>query len=484
MAEVLARTVLWYIVFTGFAVNYMIRINANIAIVSMIVPAVCRRNRNLTCADVLNATAPGVTRPRIGSFYWNEYEQSLVLGSFFWLHWCTQLPGGILARKYGGKLVFGLSNLGMGLMSLLIPWVSHWDYKSLIVLRVLQGISGGFAWPAMHHLTAHWIPPNERGKFVSAYLGSSIGAALTYPICGVINDILGWEYVYYITGAIVILWFIIWMCIVYDTPAQHPRISPQEKHYIETCLGQSVTKKKFPVPWRKILTSVPVHMNVIQQIGGVWSLFTLLTQAPTYFRFIHGWNNKMTGVLSGLPHLLRFLFSLGFGIFADRLLKRKTLSQTNVRKLASAFCTLVQGIFVLGLAFSGYNSAAAIFNLAMATMVHGAVTAGPLASLVELSPNFAGVLQGISGMLSSIPSFISPVLVGIYTNNNQTPEQWTKVFLITAALLFIPGVLNLFFGDSELQPWNDPSEYNLVKSNNNKKPKTKLKPNSINDDSS
>lgn len=31
-----ARDVLWYLVFVGFAVNYMIRINLNIAIVAMI----------------------------------------------------------------------------------------------------------------------------------------------------------------------------------------------------------------------------------------------------------------------------------------------------------------------------------------------------------------------------------------------------------------------------------------------------------------
>lgn len=30
------KTVLWYIVFTGFAVNYMTRVNLNIAIVSMV----------------------------------------------------------------------------------------------------------------------------------------------------------------------------------------------------------------------------------------------------------------------------------------------------------------------------------------------------------------------------------------------------------------------------------------------------------------
>lgn len=32
------RTVLWYLVFTGMAVNYMTRINLNIALVSMVLP--------------------------------------------------------------------------------------------------------------------------------------------------------------------------------------------------------------------------------------------------------------------------------------------------------------------------------------------------------------------------------------------------------------------------------------------------------------
>lgn len=37
MLTVQARTVLWYLVFVGFAVNYMIRINLNITIVEMVI---------------------------------------------------------------------------------------------------------------------------------------------------------------------------------------------------------------------------------------------------------------------------------------------------------------------------------------------------------------------------------------------------------------------------------------------------------------
>lgn len=76
-------------------------------------------------------------------------------------------------------------------------------------------------------------------------------------------------------------------------------------------------------------------MNTIAQWGGIWGLFTLLAQAPTYFRFIHGWGIEMTGVLSGLPHLLRVGFSIVFSRFADYLLKNNKMSRNNVRRLAT-----------------------------------------------------------------------------------------------------------------------------------------------------
>ena len=86
-----------------------------------------------------------------------------LLGSFYWLHWTTQLPGGMLAQKYGSKLIFGLANFVGCSICILMPLASYWDYRALIILRVIQGLICGLAWPAMHHLTANWIPPNERG---------------------------------------------------------------------------------------------------------------------------------------------------------------------------------------------------------------------------------------------------------------------------------------------------------------------------------
>lgn len=75
-------------------------------------------------------------------FEWNDSERASVLGSFYWLHWALQLPGGLLARQFGAKRIFGLSNLFMFVMSLLMPVLARWDIKGLIMARVLQGFVG------------------------------------------------------------------------------------------------------------------------------------------------------------------------------------------------------------------------------------------------------------------------------------------------------------------------------------------------------
>lgn len=78
--------------------------------------------------------------PVSNKFDWNEKEQGNILGSFFWLHWLTQIPGGILAAKYGTKKVYGLANFVGSLCCFAIPYSAYQSVFHLILLRVAQGL--------------------------------------------------------------------------------------------------------------------------------------------------------------------------------------------------------------------------------------------------------------------------------------------------------------------------------------------------------
>ena len=70
-----------------------------------------------------------------------------------------------------------------------------------------------------------WGPPLERSNLIAIYVaGNSVGTCLIFPIGGIIaGSSLGWRAIFYFTGGSGIIWCILWLFLVYDSPAKHPR---------------------------------------------------------------------------------------------------------------------------------------------------------------------------------------------------------------------------------------------------------------------
>jgi sugar phosphate permease len=166
------------------------------------------------------------------------------------------------------------------------------------------------------------------------------GCAIAFPFFAYIIDISSWEYVFHASFIIGTIWFIFWQLLVFDSPEEHPRIEAAEKDYILQVLGSSVIRKgeeDLEIPWKDILTSRCVWVPVVTQFGGIYGLFTLLTQTPVYFKSIHGWGIQEIGLISGIPHIGRTVFSIGFSKYCDYLLTHDKMARVNVRKFATFF---------------------------------------------------------------------------------------------------------------------------------------------------
>ncbi|XP_015123703.1 sialin isoform X2 [Diachasma alloeum] len=470
------RNILWYLVFTGGIVNYMIKVSLNLVIVAMVIPRTEKPSSLAEC-DAVASLAPNFNstfhsyemlnqssvipdieqqqQQHVGNFNWTEYQQGLALGAFYWSYWTTQVPGGILAQKYGTKLVFGGANFLASLLGLLIPTVIKWHFNVFLVLRVLQGVILGVVSPSTNVMTAKWIPPNERSKFVSAYMGGSVGIAITYPLCAFIITYFNWEAAFYFVSGICIIWYCFWLFFMFDSPQQHPRIAKEELEYILANTPASLTaSRKRAIPWKAILISRPMWVTAVAHWGATWGFYTLLAQGPTYFRFIHGWDLNAIGLIAGVPHILLMIFSYLFGWWSDWLLKSGKMTRTGVRKLAITMCTGVQAAFTVGLSLSGCQSTLAVVFMLMGTTVTGGISAGTVANLVDLSPNFSSILLGICGLSVNGVGAISPLIVGVLTNDNQTIGQWRLVFLIAAANMMIGFIIFMIWGTANEQSWN------------------------------
>lgn len=72
---------------------------------------------------------------------WNEQETGMVLSAFYWSYWITELPGGLVAQRFGGCRVLGFGVLLAGLLNLAFPLACKVHYGAAAVLRAIQGLA-------------------------------------------------------------------------------------------------------------------------------------------------------------------------------------------------------------------------------------------------------------------------------------------------------------------------------------------------------
>ena len=163
-------------------------------------------------------------------FDWDEQQQGLVLGGFSYGYFATQVLGGLLAQKYGGKWVYLVACGGSVILGLMVPLAANMDITYLVILRAIQGAFQGAQCPAFFTLTTKWLPESERARSFSLICtGAQFGTIVSLATSGLISYHIGWKYIFYIYGSIGVLWSVLWAFFVFESPANHPRISKVEK---------------------------------------------------------------------------------------------------------------------------------------------------------------------------------------------------------------------------------------------------------------
>jgi len=76
-------------------------------------------------------------------FNWDERTQGIVLGAFFYGFASTQIVSGLVAQKFGGKLLLLLGLFWTAVLTLLTPILTTvGNFPALFVIRLLEGIGG------------------------------------------------------------------------------------------------------------------------------------------------------------------------------------------------------------------------------------------------------------------------------------------------------------------------------------------------------
>ncbi|XP_014102801.2 putative inorganic phosphate cotransporter [Bactrocera oleae] len=434
------------LIFFGLCVAFMQRVNLSVAIVAMM-------DRNST-------------NPDFPEYAWSEQTKSLLLSSFFWGYFLTQIPGGQLAQRFGGKVMLLFSVGISGFLALFTPLSAQLgDWRLTCALRFLQGFCQGSIYPSTHTILARWAPPAERGILATlCFSGSQFGTIIILSISGTLAaSKYGWPSIFYISGGCGIIWSFVWLLWGTDSPHQSKIITPKEQNYIESALAviskseNNSTAVKLSTPWLSIFTSLPFWVLLITNCAYNWGYWTLMTQIPSYIKNVFGKDIKSNALLSALPYTANLVLGLCFCGLAQVLLSAKVLSTNASRKIFNTIGMWVPMAASIALGFVDAGSAdLAVILLTVAVGTNSATFLGGFVNHIDLSPNFAGTLMGITNCAANVMSIIAPLVVGVIVTDTTNPIQWRFIFIIMALYYFIGNLLFITLGSTKLQPWNEP----------------------------
>ncbi|XP_060073733.1 sialin-like [Ylistrum balloti] len=455
------RWLLAYIAFLGFVCVYAVRVNFSVAIVCMVKSSDVPTNGSVlvnqsdvgTCVEA----ASNVRSDEHAEFDWDKNTRSTMLASFFYGYICTQIFGGWLSDRFGGKRVLGYTTLIAAICTLLTPVCARASTTLVYVLRVIIGLATGVAFPAMQSIWGRWAPPLERSKLVSvSYLGTMFGNIATFASSGILCDYgfdNGWGSIFYITGGLTFLWVLLWFFMVTDSPQEHKRISAAEREYIVSHIEYNTTVRTAKVPFRDIAKSRALWACLTAHVCNNWTNYTLLTSLPAFMKAVLKFDIKQNGLLSAVPYLCQAVSGFLAGQSADILRSRKILSTTATRRTYQVIAFIGAGVFSVATGFATCEKRdMAVIFLSIAVMFTGLSRAAYVVNHVDFAPMYAGVLYGITNTAATVPGMVAPIVAGALTPND-TPEEWRNVFYVCAAFDLFGALVFGMFGVGELEPW-------------------------------
>jgi len=406
----------------------------NVVMLSFVAVFICYIDRvNISVAII----------PMAADLGWNMQTQGLVLSSFFIGYLLLQVAGGQLADRFGGKVVLAAGVLLWSLFTLLTPPAAMLGLGVLIATRILMGMGEAVTFPSIYSLYSRWVPLTERSRAVGlANSGIPLGTVFALVVTPYIVQAYGWEWAFYLFGVLGAVWYLFWRRMVTALPAEHPDISPEELAVIDA--GATPRASTDKVPWKALMTSMPVWAIIVAHFCNNWSLYVLLSWLPTFVNKGLGVDYASVGWVTMIPHVASFLFLNVAGSVADRMIA----SGMDVGRVRKIMQTIGFGGLAIALSIVGHVESAwmAIAVMTVGNALAAFVTGGFAVNHMDIAPKYAGTLMGITNTAGTIPGIIGVFVSGVIL---ELTGSWALVFQVAAGLAVFGLVFFLLFASGK-----------------------------------
>ena len=332
---------------------------------------------------------------------WTMIAVPVLLGSIM------RLPMGMLADRFGGRIVFGLLLMFSAIPAFMLSRAD--SYNDFILWGLLLGVAGS-SFAVGVALTSKWFPPHKQGLALGIFGAGNIGQSLALFFVPILASRLTWQTTYQIFAAISLLWGIAFLLFARNAP-----LAAQPK-----TLGAML----------KVLATEPLS----------WLL------ALFYFVTFGGF----VALSIGLPKLLQEIFHLTKEDAGLRVAGFVLLA-TAMRPLGGALSDKIGGARLLMIVFAGAGLLA--LGLTSSNFVMFSIGALGVAACIGLGngavfklvpqffPKDTGTVTGLVGAMGGLGGFFPPLVLGAI--KTQT-GSYGLGFLLLSGFCFACLLFNLF----------------------------------------
>lgn len=352
----------------------------------------------------------------------------------------------------GGKLMDFLGTR-IGFALIMVFWslacASHGiatGLATLVISRLLLGIGEGGGFPAATRTVAEWFPVKERSTAMGIINGGTgVGGVAALPLVGSIVlyanwlGIMSWRWVFFITGAMGLVWTFWWLWDYY-TPETHPRLKSAEKDHIQQ--GIPIVQSAEPkIPLATLFQYRETWGIVFSKFLTDAAWYFILFWLPTYLRNEHNLNISKTMSVAWIPHAAAFVGCLLGGSLSSWLLHRQ-LSLNASRKLALFASAIVMPLLILVPYTSGMTHSTfwVIFLFSMGYFGQQSWSTLIMVLPADLFPKRAvGTVAGLVGLGGALGGIVLGQLSGYLLDNgfNYKPVMLIAGLLHVSAFVVI-----------------------------------------------
>ena len=349
-------------------------------------------------------------------FQFTQTQMGTVFSAFVLGYTLFQVPGGMLADRFGPRRVLGCAIATWGIFTFLSGMVGRISLltglsvlNALIVLRFLFGIFQAPMFPTATRAITNWFPLTERARANALALsGVSIGSFLVPPLVSWMILWSSWQSSFYIASVSSLLLAVGWALYVRDYPSQHRAVNAAELDAIQAgaVLHSEPTTRTLSI-WSQLASGNMWRLVASYALQG-YVAYVFIFWFYLYLKQVRHVDQVESLWLTTVPWILAALTTLAGGYLSDRLIKTG-LGIDWGRRIVPMGCLVGAAIFLtIGARVENAYLAAAI--LAVCTGLILGVEGPYWASANQLSGRKAGFTGGLMNTGSNLGGVISPTL--------------------------------------------------------------------------